>query len=234
MSFVFLKFQDARACTNGPISMMISSVTWQVFCQLNRLSLDSYCQRRCALVLLEQIWSENLFTAEGRILHEKVDSGVAEHRAGVRIERGMALRSFELGLSGKSDVVEFHQEGNLWRPYPVEYKHGRPKKKDCDRVQLCAQAICLEEMLGQDVPEGAIFYGKTRRRENVIFDKALRDLTHNTAEKMHRMISSGRTPPPVFNKQCEHCSLFDMCRPRDAAKSVAKYIKRMTADEETP
>ncbi len=199
---------------------------------ISALTHFSYCQRRCALVLLEQIWSDNIFTAEGRILHEKVDSGEADRRAGVRVERGMALRSLNLGLSGKSDVVEFYREGKLWRPYPVEYKHGRPKKKDCDRVQLCAQAICLEEMLNIAVTEGSLFYGKTRRRENVIFDETLRELTSNSAEKMHRMIQSGRTPPPVFTKQCEQCSLFDTCRPRQISRSVSKYIKRMIADEE--
>ena len=193
-----------------------------------------FCERQCALIHIEQVWSENVLTAEGRILHEKVDTGESGWRAGVRIERGVALRSLELGLAGKSDVVEFHLEGRVWRPYPVEYKHGRPKKKDCDRVQLCAQAMCLEEMLGIEVPEGALFYGKTRRRENVIFDRPLRDETRSAAERMHRLFEDGRTPPPTYTSQCKQCSLFEICRPRDSTKSVAGYIKRMIADEEAP
>lgn len=193
-----------------------------------------FCERQCALIHIEQAWSENMLTAEGRIMHEKVDSAEPEVRAGVRIERSVILRSFNLGLSGKSDVVEFHKESGLWRPYPIEYKHGRPKKNNCDRVQLCAQTICLEEMLDVDVPEGALFYGKTRRREDVIFNEQLRDETIDVSKRLHELIDSGKTPPARFKKACECCSLFEICRPRDTVKSVAGYLKRMTSDEKTP
>ena len=130
-----------------------------------------FCPRQCVLIHIEQAWVENRLTAEGRIGHEKVDKGGAETRAGRKTVFGLPLRSLRLGLVGKADVVEFERDGDgNWIPFPVEHKHGRPKQKDCDRVQLCAQALCLEEMTGISVPEGALFYGKTRRREDVAFD----------------------------------------------------------------
>ena len=134
-----------------------------------------FCERQCALIHIEQAWSENLFTAEGRIMHERVDSGGRESRGAVRLAYGLALHSFRLGLAGKADVVEFHRDGaGNWQPFPVEHKRGRAKKENWDRVQLCAQAICLEEMLGTAVPAGALFYGKSRRRQDVVFDAELR------------------------------------------------------------
>ena len=130
-----------------------------------------FCERQCALIHIEQVWAENLLTTEGRIMHEKVDGPDRKSRGDIRIEYAMPLRSLRLGLIAKADVVEFHRtEGNNWLPFPVEYKHGRPKKDNIDKVQLCAQAMCLEEMLDAEIPEGAIFYGKTRRRQDVTFD----------------------------------------------------------------
>jgi CRISPR-associated exonuclease Cas4 len=135
-----------------------------------------------------------------------------------------------LGITGKADVVEFHrQEDGLWRPFPVEYKRGKPKKDSLDAVQLCAQAMCLEEMLGKEVPEGALFYGKTRRRQDVAFNDNLRITTENTAGRLHALIASGKTPKPVFGPKCESCSLHELCLPKvtGTAKSVAKYLSRM-------
>ncbi|MDX9787100.1 MAG: CRISPR-associated protein Cas4 [Desulfobacterales bacterium] len=192
-----------------------------------------YCPRQCALIHIEQIWAENIYTAEGRVMHERVHSEDRASRGKLRISYGIALRSLRLGVSGQADVVEFHrQEDGSWRPFPVEYKRGRPKNGKWDEVQLCAQAICLEEMLEVEIPAGALFYGKTRRRKDVIFDANLRSATENTASRLHELIGSGQTPKPVFGPKCESCSLCELCMPKvtGAAKSVAKYLSRMLED----
>jgi CRISPR-associated exonuclease Cas4 len=189
-----------------------------------------YCLRRCALIHIEQLWDENRFTAEGRIMHERVHEEGNESRGDVRIARGVPLRSLELGIVGKADVVEFHRVGkNQWQPFPVEYKRGKPKPDDSDKIQLCAQAICLEEMLGVAVPKGALFYGRTRRRFEVLFDDSLRMEVHETAKLVHELIASGATPPPIYEKRCESCSLIGECMPKNIEKrsSVKRYLKRM-------
>ena len=142
----------------------------------------------------------------------------------------MALRSLRLGLIGKADVVEFHrQPDGSWLPFPVEYKRGKPKADDCDKVQLCAQAICLEEMLDVAIPEGALFYGQTRHRLDVVFDEALRRETEETAGRAHTLIATGLTPPPVYEKRCESCSLMADCLPKTIQKrrSVKSYLTRI-------
>lgn len=186
-----------------------------------------FCPRQCALIHTEQLWAENLLTAEGRIAHEKVDEEGAETRSGRRIVFGLPLRSFRLGLVGKADVVEFSGgDGGQAIVFPVEHKRGRPKQKDCDRVQLCAQAVCLEEMLGVTVAEGALFYGKTRRREDVAFDAGLRGLTEETALELHRLLDSGITPRAEYGKKCRSCSLINVCMPKVSAarRSVKHYM----------
>ncbi len=192
-----------------------------------------FCERQCALIHIEQIWDENLFTAEGRIMHERVDAGGNESRGNIKISCSVPIRSLKLGLSGKADVVEFHRKaenssGNAkaWLPFPVEHKRGKPKIDDCDRVQLCAQAICLEEMLNVVIEEGALFYGKTRRREKVFFDEKLRKETEDTALRFHELIKSGKTPLPVYNKRCKSCSLNHVCMPDKIKKrfSVDDYL----------
>jgi len=188
-----------------------------------------FCERQCALIHIEQLWDENRFTAEGRIMHERVHEVGAESRGNVRIARGVALRSLRLGLIGKADVVEFHRiEGGKWRPFPVEHKLGKPKPDDCDKVQLCAQALCLEEMLGVEVPAGAIFYGRTRHRLDVEFDDALREETEKAAGQVHDLIRSGSTPKPVYTKKCKSCSLVAACLPKTIEKkpSVRRYLIR--------
>jgi CRISPR-associated exonuclease Cas4 len=199
---------------------------------ISALAHFSYCPRRCALIHIEQAWEENVFTAEGRILHEKVHEEGKESRGLLRIARGVPLRSLRLGLVGVADVVEFHKmDEGLWRPFPVEYKRGKPKLDHCDAVQLCAQAICLEEMLSVSVVGGALFYGKTRRRTDVLFDEALRRETEETAEQARNLIIGGVTPPPVYRKRCASCSLVGSCLPKKVEKksSVKRYIERMTA-----
>lgn len=195
-----------------------------------------FCKRQCALIHVEQIWIENIYTAEGRIMHERADSGDRESRGTVRIEYGVPLRSLRLGLTGKADVVEFHLTNDKaspgsgskekWQPFPVEYKRGRPKRDNCDKVQLCAQALCLEEMLNIEIPKGALFYGKTRRRLDVIFDEDLRDETEDTAKQVHELIASGRTPKPVYMKKCDSCSLIGICLPKILGKkrSIKRYL----------
>lgn len=201
---------------------------------LSALQHICFCERQCALIHVEQMWQENRFTAEGRIMHERVDSGKTELRGNVRVAFALSLRSLRLGLVGKADVVEFHGEQTpggkiIWRPFPVEYKRGRPKKNNCDKIQLCAQAICLEEMLGVEIPAGALFYGKTRRRREVCFDEALRAATEDTARKLHVLVSSGRTPGPVFESKCDKCSLSETCLPKTMGrqKSALAYLQKI-------
>lgn len=171
-----------------------------------------YCPRQCALIHLEQAWAENRFTAEGRILHEKAHEGRDESRAAIRITRGMVVRSLALGLSGQCDVVEFHSVGAI---RPVEYKRGKPKAHRADEVQLCAQAICLEEMLGLRIEAGCLFYGERRRRTDVVFDETLRALVEATARALHEMRLSAVTPLAEYEShRCDACSLIDLCQPK--------------------
>jgi CRISPR-associated exonuclease Cas4 len=198
--------------------------------QLSSLQHYAFCPRQCALIHIEQVWSENLFTAEGRIMHEHVHEVGDESRGDVRIERGGALRSLSLGLIGKADVIEYHrQTDGSWKAFPVEYKRGKPKPDHCDKIQLCAQAMCLEEMLNVQIPAGALFYGKTRRRLDVDFDEALRRETQDAAQRTHELIEAGQTPKPVYDKRCESCSLMAECMPKTIQKkrSVESYLKRM-------
>jgi CRISPR-associated exonuclease Cas4 len=202
--------------------------------QLSALQHFMYCERQCALIHIEQLWTENLFTAEGRIMHDKADSNKCESRGNVRIDYSVPLRSLRLGLIGKADVVEFHKMDNgTWMPFPVEYKRGKPKMDDCDKVQICAQAICLEEMLNVEIPAGALFYGRTRRREDIVFDDKLRLETEDAARKVHELIESGMTPKAEYSRKCEQCSLFNLCLPRTCSKtrSVASYLKNAAEAE---
>ncbi len=202
-----------------------------------------YCERQCALIHLEQAWVENRYTAEGRLLHERADEPVAENRGDRRIARALALRSFRLGLSGRADVVEFHRlpaggEGvrlpgaaGHWRPYPVEYKRGRPKRHRADEVQLCAQALSLEEMLEVEVREGALYYGRRRRRHPVTFDGVLRALTEEMAGRLHQLLAAGCTPPGVRSRKCDDCSLLEVCLPAAPRASARAYLEGLFAAE---
>ena len=202
--------------------------------QLSALQHIVFCERQCALIHIEQVWSENLFTAEGRIMHDKVDTANRESRGNIRIEYGVPMRSLRLGLIGKADAVEFHKpcpvmylNGNSdkWIPFPVEYKRGKPKGGNCDKVQLCAQAICLEEMLNIEIREGALFYGQTRHRLDVKFDSALRKETEAAAVRLHELIASGVTPKAEYSKKCERCSLVDLCLPKVSSKASNYLLK---------
>lgn len=193
---------------------------------LSALQHYMYCPRQCALIHVEKVWVENRFTAEGRLLHLRADSGDSGRRGGVAEDRAVPIRSERLGLYGVADVVEMRPgEDGAEVPYPVEYKRGSPKVDDWDRAQLCAQAMCLEEMLGITVPSGAIFYGKPRRRERVEFDATLRDLVVQNCLNMHAMIESRQTPPAVFGKRCRACSLSGICMPKSSRKVEAYLLK---------
>ena len=174
---------------------------------LSGLQHLAFCERQWALIHIEQLWSENRLTAEGRLLHSNADDGPTEARRGIRIVRGLALHSFRLGLSGKADVVEFPIDGSA--PSPVEYKRGRPKLDDWDKIQLCAQALCLEEMCSARVTRGAIFYWETRRRLEVTLDSELRAETERLAARMHYLYSQRASPLPEFKARCRRCSLLD-------------------------
>jgi len=170
-----------------------------------------YCPRQCALIHLEQAWADNRFTAEGNQMHARAHDGPDESRPGVRITRSLAVRSLEYGITGQCDIVEFHKNGQV---IPVEYKRGKPKAHSADEVQLCAQAICLEEMLDVQIPEAFLFYGKRKRRTPIAIDTALRKLTFSTALQLHTLINEHITPPAIYDsKKCDACSLIDICLP---------------------
>jgi len=169
-----------------------------------------FCPRQCALIHLEQVWEENRLTAEGRVLHERAHEPRHETRAGVRVTRSLHLRSFALGISGMADIVEFHPDGTV---IPVEYKRGKPKSDGCDALQLCAQAPCLKEMLSLTVSSGALFYGQTRRRTDIVFDASLRAETAAAARELHALFAAGLTPPAIREPKCDNCSLLDHCQP---------------------
>lgn len=190
-----------------------------------------FCERQCALIHTEQVWEENRLTAEGRVMHERVHEVGAEQRGSVRVARGLRIRSLRLGLIGQADVVEFHrQPDGPPVPMPIEYKRGKPKANRCDEVQLCAQALCLEEMLQVEIPRGALFYGRSRRRTEVEFDTELRQLTEQAAARLHELIRSRLTPPAVYEKKCDTCSLFALCLPKTSRRAAAYVAKEVFAD----
>ncbi|WP_337175622.1 CRISPR-associated protein Cas4 [Paludisphaera sp.] len=177
-----------------------------------------FCERQFALIHVEQLWAENALTISGTQLHERADLPGGSLGASVRTARALPLRSDRLGLSGKADVVEFHREtvddgAVVWRPFPVEYKRGRPKIQAADEVQLCAQAMCLEEMLALDVPRGALFYGETRRRKPVDFSPTLRSRVEAAALRCRELFDARVTPRAIRHKGCDRCSLLEACLP---------------------
>lgn len=211
------------------------------YLQLSGLQHFSFCRRQWALIHMEQQWAENVRTTDGRILHEKAhDSSIREKRGDLIITRDMSIHSALLGVSGKCDVVEFHrgetgiplpgQEG-LWQPYPVEYKRGSPKITDADRLQLCAQAMCLEEMLCCEIPEAALYYGEIRRREIVDLDPDLREKVRALLTEMHELYQRHHTPKVKPSKGCNACSLKELCLPKLMKKrSVADYLRKRMED----
>jgi CRISPR-associated exonuclease Cas4 len=197
---------------------------------LSALQHFAFCPRQCALIHVERQWAENTLTAEGRVLHDRTHEAGSESRGDLRIARALQLQSTALGLHGVADVVEFHRQSDgAWRPFPVEYKRGRPKHEPIDAVQLCAQAICLEEMLHTTVPSGALFYGATHRRHDVTFDVALRSETRQLAAEVRAQLAAGRTPPPIYAPKCRACSLLELCRPQAVTRSASAHLARLIA-----
>lgn len=193
---------------------------------ISALQHIAYCSRQFALIHVEQAWEENRFTAEGRILHERVDSGLAEQRRGARYERSVMLESRQYLIRGKMDLLEI-ESGDSLVYFPVEYKRGKPKVEDWDRIQLCAQALCLEEMRQCRIEKGALWYWEVRRREQVVITQALRDTTVELIHRAHEILNSGKTPEPTSeSKRCRACSLVDLCEPKAFRKDTSRrYIE---------
>lgn len=211
------------------------------YLQLSGLQHFRFCRRRWALIHIEQQWAENYRTIDGALMHENAhDSTFRESRGDLLVVRGVSISSSSLGVSGQCDVLEYHQgirgiplsgrEG-LWQPYPVEYKRGVPRKDTGDTLQLCGQAMCLEEMLCCSIPEGALYYGETRRREAVAFTQELRDQVCSCLEEMHQLYKKAYTPKVKPSKSCNACSLKDLCLPRLMKnRSVSDYLKKALED----
>jgi CRISPR-associated exonuclease Cas4 len=217
---------------------------------LSGLQHLAFCERQWALIHLEQQWAENRLTAEGRVRHERVHDETTESRGDTRTVRGLRVHSFVLGLVGMCDVVEFKKiipsaqdsvsasgikigsADDHWLPMPVEHKRGKPKPDRCDEVQLCAQALCLEEMLHVAIDAGAIFYGLPRRRLEVVFDESLREETQRIATLMHELYQIGKTPTAAYEKKCRNCSLLELCKPRVTASPAKsrRYLDNELAE----
>lgn len=202
----------------------------------------TFCRRQWALIHIENQWSDNLLTVEGELMHTNAhDSDFREKRGDVITVRGVNISSPTLGVSGQCDVVEYHRSDSgiplsgydgLWQPYPVEYKHGAPKTTDADILQLCGQAMCLEEMLCCDVRSGALFYGETRRRERITFTDEMRQRVRDSLSEMHELYRRGHTPKVKPTKSCNACSLKELCLPKLMKKrSVSEYIKNAMEEE---
>ncbi len=191
------------------------------FLPLRALNDLLFCERRCALHRIEQIWVDNPFTLEGIHGHQRADRILTESVPGIRVVHGVLLQSKRLRLSGKADVVEFHQQPDGSEiPYPIEYKRGRRRRWDNDDVQLCAQAICLEEMLAIPVPAGAVYHIKSKRRRAIEFTPELRAKTETAAQRLLELVAAGITPPPVLKPRCKGCSLHDLCMPELLSQSI--------------
>ncbi|TAG11503.1 MAG: CRISPR-associated protein Cas4 [Verrucomicrobia bacterium] len=192
-----------------------------------------YCPRQCALIHNEQVWAENRFTAEGQLLHKKANEGPDEHRATGSILRALHVSSEKLGISGICDIVVKSMDG---RYTPVEYKRGKPKSHRADEVQVCAQALCLEEIFQTEIPNALIFYGTTRRRTEVPLDQTLRDLTLATIAAVHEMKRSGITPLAGYDaRKCDACSLIDLCQPKALRlkRGAAAWFSHQLASDNT-
>lgn len=207
------------------------------YLMLSGIQHFAFCRRQWAMIHIEQQWAENYRTTAGELMHKKAhDDASFEKRGDLLIIRGMRISSRNLGLSGQCDVVEFHQDENgvslfgydgKWKPIPVEYKRGTPKENNADELQLCAQAMCLEEMLQVYVQDGYLYYGENRRRSHVDFTDSLREEVRNAAREMHELFQRGYTPNVKPTKKCKACSLENLCLPKlQKTVKVRDYIEK--------
>jgi CRISPR-associated exonuclease Cas4 len=198
----------------------------------------AFCERQCALIHVEREWEENERTADGRVLHERVDEGYRAYRRGLKQFAGVHVRSLRLGIAGRLDVVELVRTGDApdtcrflgvegaWDAHPVEFKRGRPKQHDADRVQICAQALCLEEMTGQPIAAGSLFYGQLRRRDEILFTSDLRERTLQLVARLREVLSLGLLPAPVYKRHCHACSLMEVCQPRQTSGALTALYRK--------
>ena len=191
---------------------------------ISALQHFEFCPRQWALIYLEESWLENKLTAEGRLMHKRAHLEQKEYHDGITIVRGAFLRSLKYGLIGKADVIEFTTDPLTAKP--IEYKRGQPKRSLCDKVQLCAQALCLEEMLNISVRTGCLYYGRTKKRIDVEFDEMLRTKTTDLIERVRKFTANADIPPPEYSKKCDNCSLVDICQPKlfSRKSSVEQYL----------
>jgi CRISPR-associated exonuclease Cas4 len=209
------------------------------YLMLSGIQHFAFCKRQWALIHVEQYWAENVLTFEGRQLHEKADDPYIGEKRGDRIiSRAVPLVSHRLGVYGVADVIEFHrcEEGESgvslpsrkgrWRPYPIEYKRGKPKSDNYDELQVCLQAICLEEMFEVEIPEGALFYGEIERRTRVELTLELRAYVATMLGEMHELLRRGTTPSEPYNARCDRCSLYEGCHPKLRGKRSIGYLQR--------
>jgi CRISPR-associated exonuclease Cas4 len=215
------------------------------YLMLSGIQHFAFCRRQWALIHIEQQWSDNVLTYEGQLLHEKADDPMIKESRGHRIiSRAVPVVSHRLRVYGVADVVEFHrcveEEGGIslpsrrgkWKPYPVEYKRGKPKPDKYDELQLCVQAMCLEEMLGVDIPEGALYYGEVGHRVRIELHDGMRKQAELLINEMHGLLHEGRTPEAVISPKCTRCSLREVCQPKLLGRRASEYLKRhMTAVE---
>lgn len=213
-----------------------------------------FCERQVALIYIERAWDDNPYTVEGQHIHAIADSQTVEVRGNVRIARGLYLKSSRLGIFGKADIVEFHKQNEssddsigdsndgislegaegFWLPFPIEYKRGRRRHVEGNEVQVCAQALCLEEMLGTTISSGAIYYGKSGRRQLISIDKGLREKTEAAIVDLRKLLNDSLTPSAFYSKKCESCSLIDTCLPKTMSvkRSVERYLSNIAIEGE--
>lgn len=212
------------------------------FLALSGLKQFQFCRRRWALIYIEQLWEENALTLEGHYMHERVhDDSFTEARGSVLLSRGMPVRSQNLKITGVCDMVELYKDedgvpiqgrSGRWRLYPVEYKLGQPDAQGADALQLCAQAMCLEEMFVTDIPEGAVYYGKIKRRQRIPLDETLRQKVKASVAEMNQQMLKGYTPRAKMGKACKSCSLVEICQPKLIKQvSASEYIRRAFHEE---
>ena len=200
---------------------------------LSRLQHYLFCPRQFGLIELEDIWAENQFTAEGQVLHQRVNQPDQQKRGAIRTAWALRLSNEALGIEGIADVVEYHKQSDgVEIPYPIEYKRGKPKTHRADEVQLCAQALCLEEMHAVNVPNGALFYGEVRRRTAITFDTELRHLTRETIAACRMIVQTDITPKAIYqSKKCTRCSLIDLCHPKGFKKSAVAWLAEQLKED---